>query len=113
MQMDFGGTVIWYRTDSMWQRSSTVVSSSWGPGVTNSAHWESSTDNDNITAADYGKSYVFALADGSGIQLSHLTGGTSKVIAPTTNTTAGTGANSLTTAETAFTNSFPNRVDDT
>ena len=113
MQMEYGGTVSWYRTDSMWQRSSTVASSSWGPGVTNSAHWESSIDNDNITAADYGKSYVFALADGSGIQLSHLTGGTSKVIAPTTNTTAGTGANSLTTAKTAFTNSFPDRVDDT
>jgi len=33
------------------------------------------------------------------------------VNAPSTNTTAGTGANTLTTAPTSFTNAFPNRVD--
>jgi len=33
------------------------------------------------------------------------------VTAPSTNTTAGTGANALTTASTSFTNKFPDRVD--
>jgi hypothetical protein len=56
--------------------------------------------------------YVFALWNGSGISLSHLPGGTAKIVAPTANTTVGTGANALTTAKASFTNSFPERVND-
>lgn len=96
----------------MWQRNSTILASAWGPGTTNSAHTTSSNDNSNITAANDGKGYVFALYDGSGISLSHLPGGTAKIVAPTSNTTAGTGANALTTAKASFTNLFPDRVND-
>jgi len=76
-----------------------------------SSHIASTTDNTTITATDASKSYVFALGDGTGIQLSHITGGSAVVTAPTANTSAGAGANTLTTSPTSFTNSAPNRVD--
>lgn len=96
----------------MWSRDGTILASSWGPGTVNSGHLASSNDNSNITTADDGMGYVFALWNGSGISLSHLAGGTAKLVAPTANTTAGTGANALTTAKATFTNSFPDRVND-
>jgi hypothetical protein len=76
-----------------------------------SSHIASTTDNTTITATDASKSYVFALGETSGIQLSHITGGASVVTAPTANTSAGSGANTLTTSPTSFKNAAPNRVD--
>jgi len=69
----------------MWSRDGTILASSWGPGTTNSGHTTSSNDNSNITTADDGMGYVFALWNGSGISLSHLPGGTAKIVAPTAN----------------------------
>lgn len=76
-----------------------------------SSHISIGTDNTTVTSTDFSKSYVFALADGSGIQLSHITGGSAVVVAPTANTSAGSGANTLTTSPSTFTNSSPTRVD--
>lgn len=109
--IEWDGTVVWWRTDSYWNPADYVVASSWGPGTVMSSHLASGTDNTTITSTDRSRSYVFALADGSGLQLSHITGGGAVVIAPTSNTTAGTGANNLTTSPASFNNDSPNRVD--
>jgi len=109
--IEWDGTVTWWRTDSYWNPADYVIASSWGPGAVLSTHIHSNKDNTTITAANHGKSYVFALADGSGIQMSHLTGGSTLVVAPTGNTSAGTGANALTASPASFLNSSPNRVD--
>jgi len=115
VSVGYTGTINWYRTDSFWDPTATVIASSWSPmhgsGV-NSGHWWSTLDHTTITSEDAGKSYTFALVDGSGIQLAHITGGAGLVSVPTTNTTAGTGSNTLTAAPTVFTNAFPNRVQD-
>jgi len=109
--LKWDGTVVWWRTDSFWDPSSYIIASSWGPGTIMSSHIASGTDNTTITAADESKSYVFALADGTGVQLSHITGGSTVVNAPTANTSAGSGANTLTTSPTSFKNSAPFRAD--
>lgn len=109
--IEWDGTVVWWRTDSFWNPNSYVIASSWGPGTVMSSHISSGTDNTTITTTDMSKSYVFALADGTGVQLSHITGGASAAYAPTANTSAGSGANTLTTSPTSFKNSAPNRVD--
>lgn len=109
--IEWDGTVVWWRTDSYWNPGSYVIASSWGPGTIMSSHIASGTDNTTVTAADRSKSYVFALADGSGLQLSHITGGSAVAVAPTGNTAAGSGANALTTSPTAFYNASPSRVD--
>jgi len=112
--MDYGGTISWYRTDSFWDPTSTVIASSWAPmrGGVNSGHWWSGYDNTTITAEDHGKSYAFALCDGSGIQMAHITGGAGLVSVPGTNSTAGTGTNALTAhPASVFSNVSPNRVD--
>jgi len=114
VSMAYGGTINWYRTDSFWDPTSTVIASSWGPmrGGVNAGHWWSGNDNTTITSEDNGKSYAFALADGSGIQMSHITGGAGLTLVPTSNAVAGTGSNALTVHPTAtFTNASPNRVD--
>merc|ERR1740139_1541264 len=73
--MEYDGSINWYRTDSFWDPSAMVVASSWGPmhgpGV-NAGHWWSGADNTVATATttDAGKSYVFALSDGTGVQMS-------------------------------------------
>lgn len=110
--MKFDGTIQWFRTDSYWNPGSAIVASSWGPAAALSSHAVSSTDNTTITATDQGKSWVYALSDGSGVQLAHITGGANAITVPIANTTAGIGANSLTVGATAFTNSTPNRVDE-
>lgn len=111
IQLSWNGTVNWWRTDSYWNPTDYVTASSWGPGNDLSSHLASAADTSTITATDKSKSYVFALSDGSGIQLSHITGGSTVVVAPTGNTAAGSGANALTTSPTAFFNASPSRVD--
>jgi len=54
-----------------------------------------------------GRTYVYAYADGSGIQLVHLSYGTSRT---TANKTAGTGSNTLTASPSSYTNTSPNLV---
>lgn len=111
IQIEWEGTVGWWRTDSYWNPADYVIASSWGPGTVMSSHIASGKDNTTITDADRSKSYVFALCDGTGVQLSHITGGSAVATAPTANTSAGTGANNLTTSPTSFKNSSPDRVD--
>jgi len=102
-RITYAGAQTWYRTDSYWNSASSVASSTWGPGISLSASYSSADDNNGAT--NVGKTFVFAYADGSGVQLNHLTYAT---VAPTGNTTAGTGTNALTTAPTAFYNTSPN-----
>jgi len=114
ISMKWDGTINWYRTDSFWDPAAMVIASSWGPihgGGLNSSHWWSANDNTTITTTDQGKSYVFALYNGTGVQMSHITGGAGLVSVPSTFTTAGTGSNTLTTASASFTNLSPDRVD--
>ena len=109
--IEWDGTVVWYRVDSYYNPAAHSIASSWGPGTVLSSHIASARDNTTITTTDQSKSYVFALADGSGIQLAHITGGSAVVTAPTDNTTAGTGTNGLTSSVSTFTNTSPNRVE--
>jgi hypothetical protein len=106
VKISYDGTQDWYRTDSHWDQAALVVGSSWGPGIKLSTNWLS--NNDNNGTADLGKTYVFALGDGSGVSLNHLTYATT---APATNTTGGTGATSLTEAPASFTNAHPDRYE--
>jgi len=70
-KFEWDGTLVWWRTDSYWDATSYIFSSTWGPGLVLSAHFGSTTDNSGTT--DVGKQYVFAFGDGSGIQLGRLT----------------------------------------
>lgn len=89
------GTQVWFRTDSYWNAASTEAASTWGPGIKLSANYASAADNNGTT--NVGKTYVFAYSDGSGVQLNHLTFAT---VAPTSNSTAGTGTNQILTGPT-------------
>lgn len=80
-----------------------MVGSTWGPGIKLSSHVESQTDNNGTS--DIAKTYVFAFGDGSGISINHLSYST---VAPTSNTSAGTGSNNVVVAPTSFTNLYPN-----
>lgn len=104
VQLAYDGAKTWYRTDSHWDQAALVVGSSWGPGIKLSTHWLSEGDNNGT--ADLGKTYVFALGDGSGVSVNHLSYATTR---PATNTTGGTGANNdVTSAPTSFENRHPN-----
>lgn len=101
-RMEYDGTQLWYRTDSYWNAASSVASSTWGPGIKLSANYASTTDNNGTT--NLAKTFVFAYADGSGVQLNHLTYAT---VAPTSNTASNGGTNALTAAVSSFTYSSP------
>lgn len=104
-RIEYDGTQLWYRTDSYWNSASYAASSTWGPGIVLSANYASTTDNNGTT--NLAKTFVFAYADGSGVQLNHLTYAT---VAPSSNTSAGSGTNALTIAATSFTNSSPSLI---
>lgn len=87
MKFLYAGTLVWYRTDSYWDVGSNMAASSWGPGIKLSANYASSVDNNGST--DLGKTYVFALYDGTGIQLNHLSYSTTS---PSGYSSAGNGA---------------------
>lgn len=70
-KFEYDGTLVWWRTDSYWDATSYIMSSTWWPGLVLSAHFKSTIDNNGTT--DNGKQYVFAWADGSGVQMGHLT----------------------------------------
>ena len=101
VRIEFDGTLVWYRTDSFWDLYSSVISSSWGPSIKLSTSSESNVDNNGAT--DLGKTYVFALSDGSGVQLSHIA---YSIYGPTTYSTAGTGVNTVVTAPSKYYNDF-------
>lgn len=61
----YAGTLSWWRVDSFWDVNSSVVASSWGPGISLSANYISQGDNNGTT--DLGKTYVFAMYDGTGV----------------------------------------------
>lgn len=102
MKIDKDGTVSWYRVDSYWNSASTMFSSTWGVGVRLSTSVISNDDNNGAT--NLGKTFVFAYSDGSGIQLNHLTFGSTPYA---NDTTAGSGSVTLTTAPTKFSNTSP------
>ena len=106
LRYEYDGTQLWYRTDSYWDSTSLIASSTWGVGLTLSSHFYSTLDNSGTT--NVGKQYVFAFSDGSGIQLSHLT---YSDVPSALYQTAGTGANTLVTAPTQFFNTFPNNFE--
>lgn len=103
VKVNYLGGLVWYRTDSYWDGTAFEAGSTWGPGIKLSAHYVTSKDNNGT--ANLGKTYVFAMGDGSGVALHHLTYDT---YAPTTFTTAGTGTNNVVSGVDSFTNTFPN-----
>ena len=105
IKVDVDGAYSWWRVDSYWNSASTEFSSTWGTGVVLSANLQSDLDNSAATAAlGKGKHFLFAYADGSGVQVNHVTFGTTP---PATNTTAGAGTNALTVAPASFSNTSP------
>jgi len=103
VKVNYDGALVWYRTDSYFNGNSYQLGSTWGPSIKLSANIVTSADNNGLT--NLGKTYVFAMGDGSGVALHHITYNT---YAPTTSTTAGTGTNSIVTATASYTNKFPN-----
>jgi hypothetical protein len=102
-RIEYDGTQLWYRTDSYWNSSSYIASSTWGPGIKLSANYASTTDNNGTT--NVAKTFVWAVADGSGVQLAHLTYAT---VSPTSNTSNGQGTNTNFTPDKAtYSNSSP------
>lgn len=102
LKVAYLGGLTWYRTDSYWDWTNSELASTWGPSIKLSANYVSAADNNGATYI--GKTFVFAYSDGSGVQLNHLSFAT---VAPTSNTTAGSGTNNLITAPLSFTNSSP------
>jgi len=84
-KIDYNGTIDWYRTDSYWNDTAVEFGSTMGTGILLSAARLDLTQ-DNFAAstatATYGKTFVFAYSDGSGVQFNHLSFGFSY---PTTN----------------------------
>ena len=103
LQVAYAGSQTWYRTDSHWDQAALVLGSSWGPGLKLSTHWYSGSDNNGTS--DVGKTYVFAIGDGSGVSLNHLS---PAATSPATNTAGGTGTNRVADAPASFTNRHPN-----
>lgn len=103
IQMAYNGTVNWFRVDSYWNSAATSAASTWGPGIILSTSVVSEDDNFGITTGVKGLTFVFAYADGSGVQLNHVATGTSP---HGSNQTAGSGTNALTAAESSYTNNL-------
>jgi len=104
--MQHAGTVDWFRVDSYWNSAAKAASSTWGPGIHLSTWWQwgNSVGDDNVASTLFGKTFVFAYADGSGVQLNHVATGTTP---HASNKVAGSGTNSLTAAPASFTNNLP------
>ena len=83
-KMDYDGTVDWYRTDSYWNSSAVEFGSTMGTGIILSTAGYTFTQDNFVlsTGSTYGKTFVFAYSDGSGVQFNHLSFGYSY---PTTN----------------------------
>lgn len=105
-KMQHAGTVDWFRVDSYWNSAGKAAASTWGPGIILSTWWQwtNTVGDDNVASTSFGKTFVFAYADGSGVQLNHVATGTTP---HASNTTAGAGTNTLTTAPTGYTNNLP------
>jgi len=82
-----------------------------GTNLVMSTHMISAADNSIATSGGTGTgmTFVFAYADGSGVQLNHIA---YNVGPHSTNSTSGSGTNNLTTSPTEFTMLFPNRSSD-
>jgi len=107
-----GSSAAWYRVDSYWNSASTAFASTWGTGLVRSDHLISGTDNyasSTRNSTSVNRTYVFAYADGSGVQVNHVSFG---FTVPVSNNSSGTTGNALVSAETIFTNSYPSRYND-
>lgn len=101
---------MWYRTDSYWNNAKTAFSSTMGTGVEMSTHpVQGTADNSSSTTTTLGKTFVFAYGDGSGIQLNHISFGSGP---HSSDSTAGSGTNNLTTAPTTFSLNSPDQVNE-
>jgi len=110
LKIDYTGNTDWYRTDSYWNSASTEFGSTMGTNITLSSAFKQTYDNFVAkTGAAFGKTFVFAYSDGSGVQFNHLSFAYSY---PTTNSSAGTTGNLLVSAPTSYTNTAPGRVSD-
>lgn len=110
MKLEIDGSQMWYRVDSYWDSTSTVFSSTMGTGLIMSTNPINGTaDNSSSDSTTLGKTFVFAYHDGSGVQLNHI----SFNVGPhTSDNTAGSGTNNLSTAPTSFNNSSPNQLNE-
>lgn len=104
MKILYIGTVNWFRVDSYYNSAAKAAASTWGPGLKLSTNPLSNDDNMGTGTTVKGLTFVFAYGDGSGVQLNHIATGTTP---HSSNTTAGQGTNTLTTAPTSFTNVLP------
>lgn len=104
IKIQYNGTVNWFRVDSYYNSAAKAAASTWGPGIQLSTNVLSEDDNAGTASTVKGLTYVFAYGDGSGIQLNHIATGTSP---HSSDTTAGSGTNTLTTAPSSFTNVLP------
>lgn len=104
------GADSWYRTDSYWNDTATEFGSTMGTNIMLSTSTFDKHDNyiANSQAA-FGKTFVFAYSDGSGIQFNHLSFGAAY---ETGHSSAGTTGNALVSVTVPFTNSFPDRFSD-
>lgn len=110
LKIDITGNTDWYRTDSYWNKAATEFGSTMGTGIFLSVSHVLKQDNFAAsTLTTFGKTFVFAYGDGSGVQFNHLSFG---YTAPSGNTTSGTTGNTLVTAPTSFTNTKPTRLSD-
>lgn len=110
LKIDYTGNTDWYRTDSYWNSAATEFGSTMGTNITLSTSNVQKYDNFVASSGTaFGKTFVFAYSDGSGVQFNHLSYGYAY---PSTNTTSGTTGNTLVTAPTSYTNSKPARVSD-
>ena len=110
IKLDYTGNIDWWRTDSYWNSAATEFGSTYGTGVRLSTAYLAKADN-NAAAADthFGKTFVFAYGDGSGVQFNHLNWNYSF---PTADNSKGTTGNALVSAPSSFKNAKPNRVSD-
>lgn len=109
MKTSYLGVLTWYRTDSYWNPADSMPRSTWGPSNVMSTHEDDKNDNSGSKSADAtenGRTYIMAWADGSGVQMVHLSFATTRA---SSSVSAGTGS-TLSTAPANFTNSRPKLV---
>lgn len=111
MKIDYtNANMDWYRIDSYWNKTSTEFASTMGTSIFLSTSKYTALDNYALAnGSGFGKTFVFAYGDGSGVQFNHIGYGWT---APNTNNSLGNSGNTVVTAPTSFNNTYPNRVSD-
>lgn len=70
LKIDYTGNIDWWRTDSYWNSSATELASTMGTNLVLSSSQYTQYDNfaaHGTTGSVFGKTFVFAYGDGSGV----------------------------------------------